>query len=38
MVEGMHLCGYAQRTQSSYTRSVRQLENYWHFPAEEISG
>ena len=37
MVEDMQLRGYAERTQSSYTRSVRQLENYWHSPAEEIS-
>lgn len=37
MVEELQLRGYAERTQSSYTRSVRQLENYWHLPAEEIS-
>ncbi len=37
MVEDLQLRGYAERTQSSYTRSVRQLENYWHLPAEEIS-
>jgi len=37
MVEDMQLRGYAERTQSSYARSVRQLENYWHVPAEEIS-
>jgi len=37
MVEDLQLRGYADRTQSSYTRSVRQLENYWHLPAEEIS-
>lgn len=36
MVEDLQLKGYAERTQSSYTRSVRQLENYWHLPAEEI--
>jgi site-specific recombinase XerD len=33
----MQLRGYAERTQSSYTRSMRQLENYWHLPAEEIT-
>lgn len=37
MVEDLQLCGYAERTQSSYARSVRQLENYWHVSAEEIS-
>ena len=37
MVEDLQLLGYAERTQHSYIRSVRQLENYWHFPAEEIS-
>lgn len=37
MIEDMQLRGYAERTQSSYTRSVRQLENYWHTAAEEIS-
>lgn len=37
MVEDMQLRGYAQRTQSSYLRAVRQLMNYWHMPAEEIS-
>lgn len=37
MIEDLQLKGYAERTQSSYTRSVRQLENYWHLPAEEIS-
>jgi len=37
MIEDMQLRGYAERTQSSYIRSVRQLENYWHVPAEEIS-
>jgi len=36
MVEDMQLRGYAERTQSSYTRSVRQLENYWHLSADEI--
>lgn len=36
MVEDMQLRGYAQRTQTSYARAVRQLENYWHRPAEEI--
>lgn len=37
MVEDLQLRGYAERTQNSYARSVRQLENYWHVPAEEIS-
>ena len=35
-IEDMQLRGYAQRTQTSYARAVRQLENYWHSPAEEI--
>jgi len=37
MIGDLQLCGYADRTQSSYTRSVRQLENYWHRPADEMS-
>lgn len=37
MVEDMQLRGYAERTQSSYLRAVRQLTNYWHTPPEEIS-
>ena len=37
MVEDMQLRGYAKRTQTTYSRAVRQLENYWHLPAEEIS-
>ena len=37
MVEDLQLNGYVERTQSSYTRSVRQLENYWHLPAEQIN-
>lgn len=36
MIEDLQLRGYAERTQTSYARAVRQLENYWHFPAEEI--
>ena len=36
MIEDMQLRGYAERTQTSYARAVRQLENYWHSPAEEI--
>ena len=36
MLEDMQLRGYAERTQTSYARAVRQLENYWHSPAEEI--
>ena len=35
-IEDMQLRGYAERTQTSYARAVRQLENYWHLPAEEI--
>ena len=35
-IEDMQLRGYAERTQTSYSRAVRQLENYWHLPAEEI--
>ncbi len=37
MVEDMQLRGYAKRTQTTYARAVRQLENYWHLPAEEVS-
>jgi site-specific recombinase XerD len=37
MVEDMQLRGYAKRTQTTYARAVRQLENYWRLPAEEIS-
>jgi len=37
MVEDMQLRGYAKRTQTTYSRAVRQLENYWHLPAEEVS-
>jgi len=37
MVEDLQLRGYAERTQGSYTRSVRPLANDWHLPAEEIS-
>jgi len=36
MIEDMQLRGYAERTQTSYSRAVRQLENYWHVPAEEV--
>jgi len=35
MVEDMQLRGYAKCTQTTY--APRQLENYWHLPAEEIS-
>jgi hypothetical protein len=34
MVEDLQLKGYADRTQKSYLRAVRQLENYWHLGAE----
>ena len=37
MVEDMQLRGYAKRTQTTYARAVRLLENYWHLSAEEIS-
>lgn len=37
MIEDMQLRGYAKRTQTTYARAVRQLENYWHLPAEEVS-
>jgi integrase/recombinase XerD len=36
MIEDLQLRGYAERTQTSYARAVRQLENYWHRSAEEI--
>ena len=36
MVEDLQLKGYADRTQKSYLRAVRQLENWCHRPAEEI--
>lgn len=37
MLEDLQRLGYAERTQTSYVRSVRQLGSYWHFPAEEIA-
>lgn len=37
MIEDMKLHGYAERTQTSYLRSVQQLTNYWHQPPEDIS-
>ena len=37
MVEDMQLCGYAEKTQTTYARAVRQIENFWHLPAEEIA-
>lgn len=37
MLEDMQLHGYAERTQTSYLRTVRQLINYWHLPPEKIS-
>jgi len=36
-IEDMQLKGYAKKTQTSYLRAVRQLENYWHKAADEIS-
>ncbi len=35
-IEDMQLKGYSKRTQSSYLRAVRQLENFWAKAAEEI--
>ena len=37
MIDDMQLCDYADRTQKSYSRSVQQLINFWHRPAEEVS-
>lgn len=37
MLEDLQLKGYAERTQKSYARAVRQLENFYSLPAEEIS-
>jgi site-specific recombinase XerD len=37
MIDDMQLCDYADRTQKSYLRSVRQLINFWNRPPEEIS-
>jgi integrase len=37
MIEDMQLRGYAKRTQTTYARAVRLLENFWHLSAEEIS-
>ena len=36
-IEDMQLKSYAERTQSSCLRAVRQLENFWSLPADEIS-
>jgi site-specific recombinase XerD len=36
MVADLQLKGYADRTQKSYLRAVRQLENWCHVSAEEI--
>jgi len=36
MIADLQLQGYAERTQKSYQRAVRQLENWCHRPAEEI--
>lgn len=36
MIEDLQLKGYADRTQKSYLRAVRQLENWCHVGAEEI--
>jgi site-specific recombinase XerD len=37
MIDDMQLSGKAERTQKSYLRSVQQLINFWHLPAEDIS-
>jgi integrase/recombinase XerD len=36
-IEDMQLKSYAKRTQTTYLRTVRQLENFWHLTADEIS-
>lgn len=36
-IADMDLHGYAKRTKQSYLRAVRQLENFWSRPAEELS-
>lgn len=35
-IADMELHGYAKRTKQSYSRAVRQLENFWSRPAEEL--
>jgi site-specific recombinase XerD len=36
-IADMDLHGYAKRTKQSYLRAVRQLENFWSRPADELS-
>lgn len=36
-IADMELHGYAKRTKQSYLRAVRQLENFWSRPSEELS-
>ena len=36
-IEDMQLKGYKERTQDSYLRAVRQLENFWSLTADEIA-
>lgn len=36
-IEDMQLKGYQERTQDSYLRAVRQLENFWSLSADEIT-
>jgi integrase/recombinase XerD len=36
-IEDMQLKGHKERTQDSYLRAVRQLENFWSLSADEIS-
>ena len=35
--EELKLKGYAQRSIQSYTRALRQLQNYFHKPLKEIT-
>jgi site-specific recombinase XerD len=37
MIEDMQLRGFAERTQESYLRSVRQLAEHYHKPPDQIS-
>lgn len=35
-IADMQLSGYQERTRDSYCRAVRQLENFWSLPAEDV--
>lgn len=35
-IADMQLNGYQERTRDSYYRAVRQLENFWSLPAEDV--